>query len=34
MARVLGAKVAIMAKIVKAGVEATGLIIPRPYTVV
>ena len=33
MARMLGAKVAIMAKIVKAGVETTGLTIPRPYEV-
>lgn len=33
MARMLGAKVAIMAKIVKAGVEATGLTIPQPYEV-
>lgn len=33
MARMLGSKVAVMARIMKAGVEATGLTIPRPYEV-
>jgi multimeric flavodoxin WrbA len=31
MARMLGVKVALMAKIMKAGIEATNIKIPRPY---
>ena len=34
MARMLGMKVTIMAKIVKAGIEVTGLTIPNPYEVI